>query len=408
MIEYSSEFFVLCMFFIYQIVILKYAVQILVKGSKRMICIYFWSFVNCLAFIAFIYFEISFYLLYPAITILLALEFKLISKASWVQAFCGSSIFAMHIAAVNIIVISSFSFFFKISPAHVHTDTEFRSMVIFVTCFSLAFFIQPIVERFFEPMQIQRITTIPTYSVMLLLSMLGTVLYESMYIILILENNFFEEQLILSIISAFFVLSGFYFLFIYGISLTGASFYKRKSDALQREQEHIENVKAMLNKKIEKDYLTGTYSRKYARSLLEDLVTLEFSSFTVMFIDINALKFTNDVYGHETGDQLIIKVANALSSSMRQGDVVARLGGDEFIAIIEDASQDVIEDILGRFNKNIQEENENEKFNVSASIGIVHVDDTLKAKGVDYILDIADVNMRVKKAEFYTKKGGGN
>ncbi len=406
MVGYAIEIFALCMFFIYQTVILKYAAQVLVKGTKRISAIYLWSFINCLMFIAYVYFRIPLYFLYPVITIVLALEFKLISKASWVQAFCGSSIFAMHIAAVNIVIISIFSFIFKIPPIQVYMAGELQFIVLFATCFSLAFFIQPLVEKFFEPIQIQRITSMPTYSVMLLISILGTILYESLYIFLILEQHFFEEMLLLSIASSFFVLGGFYFLFIYGISLTSASFYRMKTDASQSEKEYIENTKTMLNEKIEKDYLTGVYSRKYAFAFFDKMLSLEHISFTILFIDINALKFTNDVYGHEAGDRLIIKVSKALASSVREEDVVARLGGDEFIVIIEKSSEEIIEDILARFNEKIQIENENEDFTVSASVGIVYVGDELKTKGIDHILSVADANMRIEKEAYYKNEGG--
>jgi diguanylate cyclase (GGDEF)-like protein/PAS domain S-box-containing protein len=56
--------------------------------------------------------------------------------------------------------------------------------------------------------------------------------------------------------------------------------------------------------------------------------------FAVLSIDLDGLKEINDVFGHATGDKLLIEVAQRLKASAR-GGVVARLSGDEFGLIID-------------------------------------------------------------------------
>ncbi|MCY1414985.1 putative signaling protein [compost metagenome] len=55
-----------------------------------------------------------------------------------------------------------------------------------------------------------------------------------------------------------------------------------------------------------------------------------------MFIDLDRFKQVNDVYGHDTGDALLIAVAERLRTCMRPKDRIFRLGGDEFTAVLDD------------------------------------------------------------------------
>ena len=52
---------------------------------------------------------------------------------------------------------------------------------------------------------------------------------------------------------------------------------------------------------------------------------------TLVFLDIDKFKEVNDTYGHQAGDDLLKKIAGAITESCRKSDLAARWGRDEFI-----------------------------------------------------------------------------
>ena len=69
----------------------------------------------------------------------------------------------------------------------------------------------------------------------------------------------------------------------------------------------------------------------------------------VVYLDIDGFKEVNDAYGHETGDQLLVAIAQRLRDTLREGDTLARLGGDEFVAVLTELrTSDECEAILSR------------------------------------------------------------
>jgi diguanylate cyclase (GGDEF)-like protein len=66
-------------------------------------------------------------------------------------------------------------------------------------------------------------------------------------------------------------------------------------------------------------------------------------SVMVLMADLDGLKYVNDTFGHEAGDELIRSLAQALRAGLPQAAVTARLGGDEFGALLISQSGAILE-----------------------------------------------------------------
>lgn len=87
------------------------------------------------------------------------------------------------------------------------------------------------------------------------------------------------------------------------------------------------------------DSLTGLLNTKAYQKKIDDLEEYEnhkrVGNYSVVVMDINNLKITNDQFGHEIGNVLITSAAECISECF-EGCETFRIGGDEFVAIIEE------------------------------------------------------------------------
>lgn len=123
------------------------------------------------------------------------------------------------------------------------------------------------------------------------------------------------------------------------------------------------------------------------------------SSLTFVMLDINNLKTTNDSFGHQAGDILIISAAECIKKAFSDIGTIYRIGGDEFLIIIENPGID-IDDRLRLLNSKINEYNENQP-NLPYRLSIAHgyaTMSSLKKYDVDALIKAADENMYRNKS----------
>jgi two-component system, cell cycle response regulator len=97
----------------------------------------------------------------------------------------------------------------------------------------------------------------------------------------------------------------------------------------------------LVQKQAETDALTGIPNRRTFESTLEREMSRAARSgeqVTLAMFDIDHFKSLNDTYGHQTGDDVLKKVAQALAITCRDFDTPARYGGEEFAVILPSCS----------------------------------------------------------------------
>jgi len=114
----------------------------------------------------------------------------------------------------------------------------------------------------------------------------------------------------------------------------------------------------------------------------------------VCFLDLDDFKPVNDNHGHETGDKLLIEVAERITSCLREEDTVSRQGGDEFALLLND-----IESIaqstqtMGRIHRSLAQPyiigNHPHKISASSGVTLYPSDD----EDIDTLLRHADQAM---------------
>ncbi len=86
------------------------------------------------------------------------------------------------------------------------------------------------------------------------------------------------------------------------------------------------------------DALTGMPNRTMLQIALEERIadaTVIGNGLAVMHIDLDNFKDINDVWGHTTGDRLLLKLAERLQSQVADKAQIGRIGGDEFLVLVE-------------------------------------------------------------------------
>lgn len=172
--------------------------------------------------------------------------------------------------------------------------------------------------------------------------------------------------------------------------------------SLLRRKRHADRQRASVQDNLRLamiDPLTGLHNRRYALPRLEAIAAqaaAEGEEFAVMVVDLDNFKQVNDRFGHAAGDQVLVEVANRLTSNLRMTDVLARIGGEEFLIALPRTALHEARRVAERLYRAIKEMpvrlGSGTALTVTVSIGVaVSAPMAGRAPQVDSVIEQADL-----------------
>jgi len=113
----------------------------------------------------------------------------------------------------------------------------------------------------------------------------------------------------------------------------------------------VQNLTNEVYKLAALDQLTGLYNRRSGEQRLAEEISRAVRHerpLTVLLLDLDGLKQTNDRLGHAAGDLVLKSFAQRLQKAIRGSDLAVRLGGDEFMVLLPECRADEVRHVVGR------------------------------------------------------------
>ena len=153
-----------------------------------------------------------------------------------------------------------------------------------------------------------------------------------------------------------------------------------------------------------RDPLTGLYNRReFDRRLDAMLQARSGAAFAVLQLDLDFFKQINDRYGHVSGDEALVAVADLIRNSVREGDCFARLGGEEFGLLLPDVDRNCALGIAERIRRLVETmtfDFASDGFRLTVSAGLYH--------GTGGDLDSRGMMQAVDRSLYRSKNNGRN
>lgn len=118
-------------------------------------------------------------------------------------------------------------------------------------------------------------------------------------------------------------------------------------------------------------------------------------SLVLMMMDLDGFKKINDTYGHHVGDDILRRTAQTVRRRLRLGDTLVRYAGDEFVAVLHDATGEVVQELKQRLQEAVDNCAHEVRFGRVARVGISIGYATYQVDGyaIDELMEIADQRM---------------
>lgn len=159
------------------------------------------------------------------------------------------------------------------------------------------------------------------------------------------------------------------------------------------------------SEQVSTDKLTQIHNRQNLLTHINMKIRTHEDRLFLIMMDIDYFKRINDTYGHQEGDQALIRTANALKSAaqnMTRRPYLARYGGDEFMVVAEAENIEEIQALCEEIQNQLDYFGtwSEKKYQMSLSIGIAEWQEGMKQKD---LIEAADQTLYRVKEEHHKK-----
>ncbi len=142
------------------------------------------------------------------------------------------------------------------------------------------------------------------------------------------------------------------------------------------------------------DMLTSLKNRNYLNLQIDSWNLSKVYPQTIVIVDLNNLKYINDNYGREKGDNLIVRAASILVNTQLENTEIIRTDGTEFLIYLVGYSENQIDIYLKKLRKELKEL----PYGYGASVGYSMIFDNIKT--IDDAINEAMIDMQSDKVSF--------
>lgn len=142
------------------------------------------------------------------------------------------------------------------------------------------------------------------------------------------------------------------------------------------------------------DMLTSLKNRNYLNTKMPEWESSKVFPQAIVIIDLNNVKYVNDNYGHEEGDQLIVEAAGILVNTQLENSEIIRTDGNEFLIYLVGYSERQI----SAYTKKLSKELKKLPHEFGAGVGFSMITDEIKT--LDDAINEATLEMVTDKEEY--------
>lgn len=341
------------------------------KDFRYKTCIALTSAINTFLIFYNIFSEKDLYISYILSYFIIFVEFKFFSKAKAYQCMLATGLYIINGIMVQLLVIAFMSSYLQLpfKQMLLYTDLRIISVLFmfFIGILSMIIIIKLIPRKDLKILVNNQLQCI-IVAITCLLFISGLIIDSLM----LSYDGWFTMQsafLIVTIITFFIIILN---TISNGVRISKLAHFENRLQSLEEEYKESSVSAKKLKNLAFRDNLTGCYTRKYIMDYIDDTLRQDKYPFCISYIDLNKLKYVNDTFGHNTGDEYIKDISTVFFHGLRKSDLISRVGGDEFIVVLPNTKKESASMVMERISNNLKhlQDVEQRKYKMAFSYGI--------------------------------------